>query len=311
MPEIILHHYALSPHAEKIRLLFGLKNLKWRSVEVPVMMPRPLLSTVLGGFRRIPVMQIGADFYCDTSLICDEIEKRFPSPSLYPSDRRGMVKAVCWWLEKSTFLDAVCLTFGGMVGRVPAALIEERSRFFGIDLEPVRLALDRTIYLQRLNAHMHLLAQILFDGRRYIFGEQLSAADFAAYHPIWFIRQNVGPEITDLLPGAASSSWYDRITAVGYGVALPLKPEHALAVATSVLPEHVEEPSCAADDIGLSRGDVVRISANDYGTDPVVGRLLSWTDGKFVLQRDVEDVGSVNLHFPRPGYDVRRVTGVS
>jgi len=75
MPEIILHHYALSPHSEKIRLLFGLKRLHWRSVDVPVVTPRPLLSPMLGDFRRIPIMQIGADFYCDSSLICDIVDK--------------------------------------------------------------------------------------------------------------------------------------------------------------------------------------------------------------------------------------------
>ena len=36
MSEIILHHYDLSPYAEKIRLCFGLKNLEWKSVQAPM-----------------------------------------------------------------------------------------------------------------------------------------------------------------------------------------------------------------------------------------------------------------------------------
>ena len=32
MPDIILHHYDMSPFAEKIRLALGLKGLPWRSV---------------------------------------------------------------------------------------------------------------------------------------------------------------------------------------------------------------------------------------------------------------------------------------
>ena len=100
MPEIILHHYPLSPYSEKIRLLFGLKNVNWRSVEVPIWTPRPLLSPMTGGFGQIPIMQIGADFYCDTLLISNVVEKLYPVPSLYPSGRQGVVNAVSWWIEE-------------------------------------------------------------------------------------------------------------------------------------------------------------------------------------------------------------------
>ena len=39
MPDIILHHFNTSPYAEKIRLIFGYKNLAWKSVLVPNIMP--------------------------------------------------------------------------------------------------------------------------------------------------------------------------------------------------------------------------------------------------------------------------------
>ena len=51
---------------------------------------------------------------------------------------------------------------------------------------------DRTKYLQRFNAHIAWLAEVLADGRRFILGTQPSAADLSAYHPIWFARQNGG-----------------------------------------------------------------------------------------------------------------------
>ena len=34
MAEFILHHYAMSPYSEKIRLALGLKRLAWRSVQI-------------------------------------------------------------------------------------------------------------------------------------------------------------------------------------------------------------------------------------------------------------------------------------
>jgi glutathione S-transferase len=305
MPEIILHHYPLSPYSEKIRLLFGLKGANWRSVEVPVMTPRPLLSPMTGGFRRIPIMQIGADFYCDTLLISNVIEKIHPSPSLFPTGQQGIVKAVCWWIEKSSYMNALCLTVGGMVGRVPEALVEERKPFFGLNLDPRQLLPDRGTYLQRVNAHMCWLAQIMSDGRKFIFGNHPSAADLAAYHPIWFARQNGGPEIEAVLPALAASPWYDRVTALGHGTVSNLAPEAAIEIARSSPPKDVDDWFADAANVGLCPGDRVSVIPDDYGKNPVFGGLLAWTAEEVVIRHEEPSVGAVNLHFPRVGFDIR------
>ena len=77
--EIILHNYPQSPVAEKVRAAFGIKGLHWRNVEIPRLPPKPLLTTLTGGYRRTPVMQIGADFYCDSQCIMRELQARFLS----------------------------------------------------------------------------------------------------------------------------------------------------------------------------------------------------------------------------------------
>lgn len=81
MADIILHHYGTSPYSEKVRLGLGLKGLAWASVEIPVIMPKPDLTALTGGYRKTPVLQIGADIYCDSQLIMRELERRQPSPS--------------------------------------------------------------------------------------------------------------------------------------------------------------------------------------------------------------------------------------
>ena len=73
MTDIILHHYAISVFSERVRLAFGLKGVTWRSVSIPPMLPKPDLLPLTAGYRRTPVMQIGADIYCDTALITREI----------------------------------------------------------------------------------------------------------------------------------------------------------------------------------------------------------------------------------------------
>ncbi len=44
MGEIILHHFDSSPFAEKLRLALGLKDLAWLSVEIPMVVPKPVRS---------------------------------------------------------------------------------------------------------------------------------------------------------------------------------------------------------------------------------------------------------------------------
>jgi glutathione S-transferase len=49
-------------------------------------LPRPELSDLLGiAYRRIPVLAIGNDVYCDTSLISSALERRFPPSAGYGS----------------------------------------------------------------------------------------------------------------------------------------------------------------------------------------------------------------------------------
>jgi len=88
MESIILHHYPPSPVAEKIRKAFGLKGLNWCSVEQNRLPDRPELFAMTGGYRRIPVMQIGADIYCDSQMILRELELRVPTPTLHPDAKK-------------------------------------------------------------------------------------------------------------------------------------------------------------------------------------------------------------------------------
>ncbi len=94
MAEIILHHYPMSPYSEKIRLAFGLKKLAWRSVQISPVTPRPELTPMTGGYRRTPVLQVGADIYCDTQLILRTLERLHPEPSLFPRQSQADAEPV-------------------------------------------------------------------------------------------------------------------------------------------------------------------------------------------------------------------------
>src|ERR1700722_13786394 len=105
-PEIIFHHYDTSPFSEKVRLLFGLKGLAWRSVIQPTIMPKPDLTPLTGGYRRIPVMQIGADIFCDTQVILAQIAADAGHAFA------GADWAVNLWADRLFFAATVPIIFG-------------------------------------------------------------------------------------------------------------------------------------------------------------------------------------------------------
>ncbi len=303
MSQVILHHYPLSPYSEKIRLALGLKGVVWSSVVIPIWTPRPKLTPMTGGYRRTPILQVGAEFYCDTLHILRLIEALGSSGSLYPRGLEGVAKALGWWIEKSSFMNTVCLTIGDMP-ELPQELIDERLPLFRVNLDPKALRAKRAMYLQRVNAHIAWLAEVLADGREFVLGPDPSAADLSAYHPIWFARQNGGSEVNERISFASViDPWYKRVTAIGHGSFSEMTPEQAIEVAKTNEPSEPHEWSSEAENIGLRRGDWVSVTPDDYG-NPVYGRVLAWTPDELVLRHEDPSIGKVNLRFPRVGFDV-------
>ena len=111
MHELILHHYPTSPFAEKARLMLGFKQLSWRSVMIPPVMPKPDLTALTGGYRKTPVLQIGADIYCDTALIARRLEAEKATPALYPEAQACNVATFAQWADSVVFQHAVSLVF--------------------------------------------------------------------------------------------------------------------------------------------------------------------------------------------------------
>jgi glutathione S-transferase len=110
-PVPYLHHYPTSPFAEKIRLMLGHKGLTWKSVIVPSVMPKPDVVALTGGYRKTPVLQVGNDVFCDTSLIADVLEHLAPAPSLFPQGQKGLNRVVAQWADNTLFWTAMGYNF--------------------------------------------------------------------------------------------------------------------------------------------------------------------------------------------------------
>jgi glutathione S-transferase len=302
MTDIILHHYETSPYAEKVRLGLGLKGLAWASVELPQIMPKPNLTALTGGYRKTPVLQIGADIYCDSQLIMRELERRHPSPSFYPAGR-GAADALAWWAEKTMFLPAVSIAFAKRPEVLPEGFLEDRAKFSGRNIDPIAMMAAVPHLLDQLRAHFDWLDQTLADGRSFLQGPAAGLADLAAYHPVWYLRQNFGSAAAPLDGFPRLLTWAERIAAIGHGSRSQMSAQQALDVArdaTSIASATVDPQ----DPIGRKPGQTVSVTPDDTGRDPVVGELVASDVHEIVIRRSDHEVGEVCVHFPRAGFVV-------
>jgi glutathione S-transferase len=300
MPELILHHYPTSPFAEKARLMLGYKALAWRSVTIPRWMPKPDLMPLTGGYRRTPVMQIGADLYCDTACIARELDRRAPGRPLFPAPLRGQAAIMGAWADSVLFFDVVGVVFGTHGASVPAELREDRRRFSEGAIDIDRYASDQDHLRARLRAHLFRLEHALDAGHAFLLGDAPCYADFCAWGPVWMLIRRVA-ELEPLRDMPQLQAWAARMEAIGHGEPRDLSSGEALEMARGAAPADLVVTHPVADP-GLDVGRPITVAADDYGRDPVRGRVVALTAQRVVIRRSDPAVGEVNVHFPRAGF---------
>uniref|UniRef100_A4XY84 Glutathione S-transferase-like protein n=1 Tax=Ectopseudomonas mendocina (strain ymp) TaxID=399739 RepID=A4XY84_ECTM1 len=308
MHELILHHYDASPFAEKARLMLGFKQLSWRSVEIPRIMPKPDLTALTGGYRKTPVLQVGADIYCDTALIARRLEAEKATPTLLPEGQEFNTSLLAQWADSVLFQHAVALVFQPQsiavrMGRLPAAaqqaFIADRSALFsGGSASRVPLEQAKHNWPALMG---RLQQQLQREDGDFLFGEP-SLADFSVAHCLWFLRGTpVTAPLVDDYPEV--SAWLARVLGFGHGSFSEMSSEQALAVAREATPAALPEEEFIEPN-GFQVGQSVTIAAVDYGVDPVQGELLFAGREELILRREDERAGVLHVHFPRLGFRI-------
>ncbi|WP_252275627.1 glutathione S-transferase family protein [Pseudomonas subflava] len=308
MSELILHHYDASPFAEKARLMLGYKQLSWRSVEIPRVMPKPDLTALTGGYRKTPVLQVGADIYCDTALIARRLEAEKATSALFPEGHELTAASFAQWADAVVFQHAVALVFqpesiAVRMGKLPPAaqqaFVADRAALFSGG-SATRLPLEQA-KLQWPVLMARLEQQLAREEGDFLFGEA-SVADFAMAHPLWFLKgTHVTAPLVDDYP--AVSAWLGRVLGFGHGASSTLSAEEAIAIARDATPAALPERDFGAS-LGVAKGQQVKVAATDYGVDPVQGELLCVAEESIILRREDERAGTVHVHFPRLGFRI-------
>lgn len=305
---IILHNYPQSPVAEKARVAFGIKGVEWYDVEIPRIPPKENLVKLTGGYRRTPVIQIGADIYCDSACIIMELEKRYPSPSFFPTADKGILWCLSRYTDGAFFDLAVKLVLGSAGDNLPPDFAADRGRLYlGPDWAEGLKAANAELphIVSQMRAPLGWLEEMLSDGRQFMTGESVAAFDAQIYYVIWFIRGRWerGPEF--LSEFSKLEAWEKRMNLIGHGQSHALSGEQALEVAAAYEPLALEgvarnEPQ------GLEVGMSIVISPDvDGGEQPVAGTLVSADAHRVAIHREEDGLGSLNVHFPRAGYKIQ------
>jgi glutathione S-transferase/NAD(P)-dependent dehydrogenase (short-subunit alcohol dehydrogenase family) len=246
MADLILHHYPSSPFSEKIRRILGYKGLAWKSVLMPMVAPKPDLQLLTGGYRRAPVLQVGADIYCDTALICDVLEHAQPEPALYPPHAKGAARILAQWADTTLFWTAMAHnTQPQGLADMFAGLPPEAIKAFGRDRAAMSVGMTRlrpTDATAAYRSYLRRLANMLGE-QSFLLGQLPCIADFAAYHPLWFTRVRT-PSLAGIFEATpAVVEWMDRMAALGEGAMEKCSAAEAIAVAAAATPVPVSPRS--------------------------------------------------------------------
>ncbi|HYF17015.1 MAG TPA: glutathione S-transferase family protein, partial [Ramlibacter sp.] len=269
------------------------------------------LVALTGGYRRAPVLQVGADLYCDTALICDVLEHVQPEPPLYPPHLKGVARIVSQWADTTLFWAAMAYS---LQPRGAAQLFADPAvaQAFGADRKAMRTNMTQLRSADATSAYRSYLRRVahMADEHDFLFGAEPCVADFSVYHSLWFTRHRT-PAMADILQATPSLlEWMERMQALGHGSFTELSPGDAITVAQRSEPlpsgRNLLVDSAFQDDHGIRLGSRVTIAAESFGPETTEGELVAATRTHYTLRRGAERVGTVHVHFPRIGYVLRK-----
>lgn len=304
MSDLILHHYAMSPFSEKIRLMLGYTGLNWQSVITREMPPRPQLAILAGGYRKIPVAQIGADIFCDSRTIAAEIAALSGKAELALENCPAAQQEYVSEVDLEVFFACVMAASTKAMRQkfIQSLSLPDMARFLW---DRINMGRKAAIKIAGMRDASGLVRQHLADveGRLkqpYLFGKKPTHADFSTYHSLWFLRELAESPLLDGQP--KTLAWMDRMQAFGHGGRREISAEQAINIAKRSTPRSIAAQYQSDPQIGQR----VSIAPSDYGQIATSGRLVGVTSASWIISREEPAAGTVHVHFPQNGFTLRR-----
>ena len=138
----------------------------------PPVMPRPDLQKIGVNYRRIPVMSVGRDVYCDTRIILRKLEELFPEGRLGASegDQQVLERLLeAWTIESGIFNRASQLIPADMPLLKDPVFQKDREDLSGRSWSKESILKSRPEALSVIRSAFKLLeTTLLADGRNWV-----------------------------------------------------------------------------------------------------------------------------------------------
>ena len=187
---------------------------------------------------------------------------------------------------------------------MPRAFIEDREKLMGRPFDVAAMKAAGAPMRAQWRTQAGWIDDALADGRHFLAGDKAGLVDITAYMNIWFMM-SFAPHVGEpLLVGMDDlAAWRERVKAIGHGRRTEMTTAEALAIARAAEPAETIDHD-RFDPLGLDPGAPVTVGADDYGRDPILGRLVAANRERVVIARENDDLGRLHVHFPRAGYIV-------
>ena len=174
----VLFLWSFSPWAGKVVSYLALRKIPHARCEQPITQPRPDLAALGIKYRRIPVLSIGRDIYCDTLLILEKLEKLYPASDEHPAIGATSPQDIAVerlfekWTDVVVFKPAAAAIPTDMDLMKDPAFQKDREALWGRSWSKEEQDKLRPAGLANLRANFDLLEQCLGDGRKWLLGEE-------------------------------------------------------------------------------------------------------------------------------------------
>lgn len=275
-------------------------------------------------YRRIPVLAIGNDMYCDSNMIAVALERRFPATegygTLFPPRTgmnkvdKGIMKALSvFFIDNTLFHEA---TDHIPYEQLTPDFIVDRSSFRGHYIDVPAIAARREEVKSTLSSCLHLLEEQLIDGRDWLLDtEGPSLADNAAYFVFYWMRDSMRSldDLWDPDTFPKSLEWISRMKDLLESLqkenAAPFRSitgQEAAEIIKSSQPEDIDIigfDSVEANRLNVAKGASVAVMPRDYGQVPTSGKLLALSREEVVIETGNANI-TIRCHFPRLNFSV-------
>ncbi|KXT18909.1 hypothetical protein AC579_3561 [Pseudocercospora musae] len=321
--EPVLFLWALSAWASKVTAYFALRNIPYSRCEQPITQPRPDIAALGVKYRRIPLMSMGRDIYCDTLLIMEKLEELYPESKEHakisassPTDR-ALEKLLEKWTDVVVFKAAAAVISTDLDLMKDPKFQSDREALWGRKWDQKTQNSLRPAALADMRANWDFLEDILRDGRQWILGggggKDEEGPKLADIHAAWIFDWLL------MLPGSFPEDYFNEkrypnvlgwreryktaIEKAKESAPKPTELESADCI-NKILDAGFEESNLQLEDddpSGLKAGEEIKMAPVDTGfTSSDVGKLIGLRGNEVTISSLTQQGGKeIHIHYPR------------